>query len=291
MLESLRNVTYDNIEVIVVDNGSEGDDADRIEAAFPEAHLIRNARNQGYTGGNNIGIRHSQGEYVLLLNNDTIVEPTFLDELVGALESNPTAGIASAKILYTDPAGTIQYAGSTPINPLTVRGASIGCGEKDRGQHDQLRETALPHGAVLMIRRSLLKDIGLLWEDFFIYYEEYDFAERAKRNGHSILFVPSSVIHHKESATVGKASAFKTYFMTRNRLLFLRRNAFGTQFLIGAAFFFVLALPKAIVTMLFTGRIDLARAAIRGVAWHVRHPRLSGETLLGASSQLVPNHV
>jgi GT2 family glycosyltransferase len=280
VLESLRGISYPNLEIIVVDNGSTNDEATLIEQKYPEALVIRNERNEGFCGGNNIGTRRSRGDYVLLLNNDTIVEPGFLEPMVEALESDSGAGIASPKILFYHSEGMIQYAGSTAINPLTVRGASIGYGEIDRGQHDMPRETALPHGAAMLMRRALLEKIGLLWETFFVYYEEYDFAERAKRHGYTTRFVPESVILHKESASIGKASPFKMYQMTRNRLLFLRRNTSGFRFLIGAGFYTLFALPKTLLKTLFAGDFVLTRAAVHGAVWHLTNLRLPGEDQL-----------
>lgn len=280
MLESLSHATYPRIETIVVDNASSGDDASQIEAAFPDVKLIRNDRNEGFTGGNNTGIRVCRGDYVMLLNNDTIVEPDFLEPLVRVVETNRSAGIVSPKILFFSPAQTIQYAGSTPINFLTVRGSSFGYGERDQGQCDRAGRTGLPHGAAMLIRRSVLDDIGLLWDPYFVYYEEYDFAERAKRAGYEIFFEPDSVIHHKQSASIGKSNPFKTYLMTRNRLLFLRRNATGVRLLVGLGFFSLFAFPKALITNLLRGQFVLLFATVRGVVWHLCNPRLGSETIL-----------
>jgi GT2 family glycosyltransferase len=120
MVASLRRITYPNLEIIVVDNASPSDNPDIIKEEFPEVNLIKSAQNLGFAGGNNLGIAQAKGEYLLFLNNDTEVEPDFLEPLVELFENNPKAGIASPKIKYFDGEHLIQYAGSRGINPWTT---------------------------------------------------------------------------------------------------------------------------------------------------------------------------
>jgi GT2 family glycosyltransferase len=269
MLETLRNVTYPNFETLIVDNASPSTSPYTIKERYPEVELIVSEKNLGFAGGNNIALKKAKGDYILLLNNDTEVQPDFLDSLVDLMESDDTIGIVSSKILYFYEDNTIQYAGASPINPITSRGRHYGYKETDNGQFNEVTETFYPHGACMMIRKSVLEELGLLYEGYFLYYEELDFAERVKRAGYKIYFQPNSSILHKESISTGKNSPLKTYYMNRNRLLFLRRNSKGLTFFLAMLYFFSISLPKNTIKYLF----DKAHlfALYRGVVWNIRN--------------------
>ncbi len=273
LLRSLRDVTYPRMEVIVVDNGSANDEAATIQAAHPEVRVLPSPVNGGFTGGNNLGMRAATGDYVLLLNNDTEVPAGFLEPLVDVMERRLDIGIASPKIYYYDVPDCIQYAGSTPFNYATGRSFTHGHGTIDTGKHNTSGPTAIAHGAAMLIRRAVLDRIGLLDDTFFIYYEELDFCERAQKAGYTIWYEAASWIWHKESMTTGKVSPFKTYYMTRNRLLLLRRHASGWTFLAGLLFFLGLAIPRQILRQVRHRRFDLLRALLRGFTWHLTRPR------------------
>ena len=155
MLSSLQKLTYPNVEIIVIDNGSPTDPTQIITSSFPDIKYIRSNHNLGFAGGNNLGIKNSTGDYIMFLNNDTEVDPGFLEPLVQLFESNPYAGLASSKILYHNSDDVIQYAGSTSINPFTGRNKRIGFMEKDSGQYESIRETDLGHGAAMMVPRKV----------------------------------------------------------------------------------------------------------------------------------------
>lgn len=271
LLDSLRKLTYPNVEVVVVDNHSAEDPRPWIGEKYPEVKLLVSEENLGFAGGNNLGIRASTGKYVLFLNNDTEVDPGFLEPLVALFESNPMAGIASCKILYFNSGDTIQYAGSTRIDPFTGRSKRIGYLEKDNGQHNQLRETDLAHGAAMMVPRRVIDQVGMMPEFFFLYYEEVDWCESIKRAGYKVYFVPDSRVYHKESMSIGKGSTLKTYYMTRNRLLYMRRNTTGFRKLTWIFFFLFFTLPKN--TLVFTLRRDLehVKAFWKGLLWNLTH--------------------
>jgi GT2 family glycosyltransferase len=271
LLDSLRKVSYPNVEVIVVDNCSAEDPRIVITQEYPEVRLIVSDKNLGFAGGNNLGIRTSRGQYVLFLNNDTEADPGFLEPLVELLESNPRAGIASSKILYHNSGNTIQYAGSTRIDPFTGRSKRIGYMEKDNGQHNRLRETDLAHGAAMMVPRRVIDEVGMMPEFFFLYYEEVDWCESIKKAGYKIYFVPGSRVYHKESTSIGKGSTLKTYYMTRNRLLYMRRNTSGLTKVTWVLYFVLFTLPKN--TLMFTLRRELehVRAFWKGLFWNMTH--------------------
>lgn len=276
MLASLQKVTYPNFETLIVDNASPTSSPFCIKEEYPEVQLIISEKNLGFAGGNNIALKQAKGEYMLLLNNDTEVKPDFLDSLVELMESNKKIGIVSSKILYFYEDNIIEYAGASPINPITSRGKHYGHKQKDNGQYDEIIETFYPHGACMMIRKSVLDKVGLLYEGYFLYYEELDFAERVKHAGYKIYFQPNSSIRHKESISTGKNSALKTYYMNRNRLLFLRRNSNGITFLLAMTYFFAISLPKNTIKYLF--KIAHLFALYKGVAWNIYNYNIKSPT-------------
>jgi GT2 family glycosyltransferase len=268
LIESLKKVHYPKIEIIIVDNASSEDPSSI--AAYPEVQLLRSNSNLGFSGGNNLGIRAAKGSYLLFLNNDTEVEPDFLEPLVTLMESNKAIGMVTPKIVYFG-TNIIQYAGSHSINPFTGRGKKIGSMEVDNGQYNDVRETSLGHGAALMVSRKLIQSIGLMPELFFLYYEEHDWCEKAKRAGFKIYYSGVTKIYHKESMSVGKNSILKTYYMNRNRVVFMRRNVFGVKRLISLLFYFFISVPKNTIKFISKGEFDHLKALYKALAWNLTH--------------------
>ncbi len=271
LLNSLRRVSYPDVEAIVVDNHSTDNPEETIKTKYPEVKFVRSAQNLGFAGGNNLGLRMATGKYLLFLNNDTEVDPGFLQPMVELFEANPKAGAASPKILYFNSDGVIQYAGSTNINPFTGRNRRHGYLEKDAGQHDVLRKTDLAHGAAMMVPRKVVDRVGAMPEFFFLYYEEVDWCETIKRVGYDIYYVPDSRIFHKESMSVGKKSTLKTYYMTRNRLLFMRRNTSGLKKLSWMIFFTLVSLPKNVLVYVLRRDVKNGIAFWKGLVWNITH--------------------
>jgi GT2 family glycosyltransferase len=271
LLESLRHISYPNIEVIVVDNASVKDDPAIISRLFPEVIFIQSKENLGFAGGNNLGIRQAKGEYIMLLNNDTEVEPGFIEPLISKLQSDSLIGAVSPKIRFFHTPDTIQYAGIKPYTPVTLRQYLIGLGEVDSGQYNTSCETFSIHGAAMMIPVSVIKKVGLMAELYFLYYEEHDWAERIKRAGYRIFYVPDSLVMHKESISTGKQSPLKTYYITRNRFLFARRNIKGYNKLITLIYLSFIAFPKGLIAHTLNKRFDLAKATWRAYFWNFVH--------------------
>jgi GT2 family glycosyltransferase len=270
LLQSLKLITYTNIEIIVIDNASSVD-ASYIAKQFPYITYIQNPVNEGFAGGNNRGIEKAKGEIIFLLNNDTEVEPSFIEPVVDLFNSNSEIGIISPKIRYFHSKNVIQYAGGATINSFTARGAFIGTGETDTGQYDQPKQTWLAHGAAMAIHRKVFDKIGLLPEVYFLYYEELDFSEHAQRAGFKIWFQPASLVLHKESMSVGKISIIKVYYQNRNRLLFIRRNIFGIKGYISRFFYSFVSVPVLMTRFLLKGRPDFSAEVWRGLIWNLHY--------------------
>ncbi|ALI99882.1 glycosyltransferase family 2 protein [Rufibacter tibetensis] len=274
MVASLKKVSYPNIEIIVVDNASPSDDPTLITDLYPEVKLIRSEVNLGFAGGNNLGIAQAAGEYLLFLNNDTEVEPDFLEPLVNLFQKDSKAGIASPKIIYYGTKGLIQYAGSKGINSWTGRSVTIGQLETDKGQYNTSAPTILADGAAMMVPMKVVKKVGLMPELYFLYYEELDWCEMIKRAGYSCHYVGESTIYHKESVSVGKASVLKTYYMNRNRLLFIRRNITGGALWTSILIFLLAAIPKKVLEFGLRLEGKHLKALARGLWWNLTHYKI-----------------
>ena len=271
LLDSLQRITYPETEVIVVDNASPHDDPSVIKKTYPGIQFIQSPSNLGFAGGNNVGIRHAKGKYILLLNNDTEVEPGFLEPLVNKLESDDRIGAVSPAIRFFDRPETIQFAGFSPLNPYTIRSHGVGFQEKDTGQFDRDAETAFVHGAAMLVPREVIRKVGLMAECFFLYYEELDWGNRIRKAGYELWYIHDSTVYHKESVSTGKMSPLKTYYINRARLLYLRRNVSGFRFYIAIIYQVFIAIPKNTVTFLFRGREGQLKAYMRAINWHIKN--------------------
>ncbi len=276
-LKSVKaNTKEDAVEVIVVDNGSRENHVITYKEIYPKLIYIRSDVNLGFAGGNNLGIRAAKGEFLLFLNNDTEIVKDTIDVLKEEMNQRPEIGMLSPLILYYDQPDIIQYAGFTEMNYLTCRNKGIGQMEVDKGQYGMdSRETGYCHGAAMMCRKSDLESVGLMAEHFFLYYEELDWCEMFKKAGKVIWFTGKTKIYHKESISVGKESSIKTYFMTRNRMLFIRRNTNQLNTVLFTIYFLLFACSKQILTYLLKGRRDLIPWVFKGILWNFSNSKNS----------------
>jgi GT2 family glycosyltransferase len=267
-LRSIRDQnTYSNIEVIVVDNASREDPSSAFLSVYPTAKIVRNGANLGFSAGNNAGIRIAKGDYLFIVNNDTEFTPGLLEGLLEIFRTYPDAGMASPKFHYYFSKGTIEYAGYAAVNPFTGRNAMIGCQEQDRGQYDKAGQTHYVHGGAMMVPRRIVEEVGVMPELFFLYYEEFDWSEQIKRKGYKIYYQPAALIYHKESMTTGKSSPLKTFYLTRNRILFMRRNMSIPAQLVFLSYFVLLTVPKNTLSFLFSGQKGHLRSFWKGILW------------------------
>jgi len=271
LLESLRHISYPNIEIIVVDNASPKDDPAIIQQTFPDIKFIQSKTNLGFAGGNNLAIREAKGKYCLFINNDTEVEPGFLEPLVNKLENNPQIGAVSPKLKFYFQPDTIQFAGQAPMNPYTLRSYGYGYGVKDIGQFEKDTLTFFVHGAAMMIPIEVIRKVGMMADVYFLYYEELDWAARIRAAGYELWYVHNSTVMHKESISTGRLTPFKTYYMNRARILYLRRNVSGLTFLIAFLFQTFVSIPKNSLLFLFKGQKGHFLAYLKAIFWHVKN--------------------
>ncbi|WKZ32485.1 MAG: glycosyltransferase family 2 protein [Thermodesulfobacteriota bacterium] len=220
-VQSLKKAAYPDLEIIVVDNGSVDGSLNALKRRFPSGiRFIGTGKNLGFAGGCNAGIRQALqdgADYVLLLNNDTVVAPDFVKELVAAAEVEPRAGILCSKVYFHDRPDVVWYSGAY-FNSLLGWGRHLGFNRKDPGGSGAM-ETGRPTGCAMMVTRELCERTGLFDEDYFCYAEDLDWGMRAKKSGFKVLYVPSSKVWHKVSASSGAVGvAASLYYSTRNTL-------------------------------------------------------------------------
>lgn len=224
-----------SVKTFLIDNGSRDDSVNIFEESFPEVRLIALDSNTGFAGGNNVGLREAMEigfDWYMLLNSDTVVPKSFLSDTYKVLKKTKY-DVFAPKIYFADGyeyhksrygkddlGKVIWYAGGS-LDTNNVYGTHIGVDEVDSGQFDEARDTDFATGACMLIKDSVLKKIGTLNEDFFLYLEDLEFCQRAKENGFKVGYEPAIYLWHKVSSSSGGiGSTLNDYFITRNRLQF-----------------------------------------------------------------------
>ena len=215
-LLALRAQTFRDFETIVVDNGSTDGSPELVAAEFPEARLLRNAENRGFCAANNQGIRAAAGRYVALLNNDAEPAPGWLQQLLRGLEAGPGVAMCASKILFHEARDVIDKAGH--VIYLDGQNRGRGCGQRDRGQFDRIEEVLFPDGCAALYDRAAVEAAGLFDEDFFAYGDDAELGLRLRLAGWRSIYVPTAVVYHHHSSTLGRFSEERLVLVERNRL-------------------------------------------------------------------------
>ncbi len=219
-LSSLVTQTYQNFEIIVVDNGSSDNSPAYIRERYPSVILVETGANLGFAGGTNAGIRIAKGEFILTLNNDTIADPHLIDAIVSPMQMDSRVGMCAAKMIFPD--GRINSTGIC----ISRSGAAWdqGGGEQDHGQFDIAKEVFGPCAGAALYRRSMLDEIGLFDEDFFLFMEDVDLAFRARLSGWKCMYVPTARVVHIHGGTAGFRSNLSIYYGNRNLIWYVIKN-------------------------------------------------------------------
>ncbi len=231
VLECLKSVTqidYPSYEIIIVDNGSTDDSLLKIKKGYPQIRIIENKSNLGFAEGNNVGIRESAADYILLLNDDTVVGKSILKDLVGAIQTDPKIGIAGPEILYFDVPDQIWSAGGKI--GLFGYASHLGKGRKLES-YNYPRFVPYICGCAMLIKKEVLNKIGLLDKEYFVYFEDADYCFRANKAGYRCLYVPSPTVWHKVKAEWIN-NPIQAYYSMRNPFVFARNNLRGLKKLI-----------------------------------------------------------
>lgn len=223
-LESVAKSDYDlsRVEIIVVDNNSVKQEKDKLldykckgKVYFK---LILNDNNLLYTGGNNQGIMYSKGEYIIILNNDTIVDSQWLEEIDRIVKTDLSIGIAQSKILIN---GTNKLDTSIPKFGWFGRGHCLGLGEEDNGQYDN-EPIDYACGACMVLSRNMLSEVGLFDARFGMHCEDLDLSLRAKRKGYKVVLIPKAKVWHIRQATMKKVPKWIiNWYILKNRILLM----------------------------------------------------------------------
>ena len=238
LLESLGKVQKSDfqLEIIVVDNGSKTLFVLNQSEKKDHVILMRSETNEGFSGGNNIGIREAlrrEAEYILLLNNDTVVDPDMIKNLLEVLESDEKIGLVVPKIYFAkghefhkdtyakEELGKIFWYAGGYTDWENAKSVHRGVDEVDRGQYDKTEKMASATGCCMLFKKEVLEKVGFFDERYFLYYEDADLNERVKKAGYAIFYAPTAVLYHKNAgSTGGPGSGLHDYFLTRNQMLF-----------------------------------------------------------------------
>ncbi len=219
-LPSLRKQTFQDFEVIIIDNGSTDGTVEWLQAEYPEMRVIALPRNIGVTAAFNIGVRECRGDYLVLLNNDTEAEPNWLEELVRVADKYPTAGAVASKMKVWDDRTLIHTAGD--FYTVSGRPGNRGVWQKDDGRFDREEWVFGACGGAALYRKALFAQIGEFDERLESYLEDIDLAWRAQLAGYGAVFAPKAIVYHKISATGG--GAFASFYNGRNWIYVLVKN-------------------------------------------------------------------
>ena len=300
-LKSFEKVDYPNYEIIVVDNASTDDSVKKLkeyinndicvnQRSYPrepasmsyqirkpndicqQITLLTNDKNLGFAGGNNIGIKYAiensklNNEYILLLNNDTVVAPQFLNELVRVGESDEKIGILGPLIYYYDDPKRIQFGGGK-LKKFMTRGVHLYLDEIDEGQFNGIDYEPVDYytGCALMIKRKVIEKIGLMPEDYFLYYEDVDWNLKSKKAGYISIIVPKAKIWHKVSRSAKQGSPSYIYYHSRNGLLTAKRNAPFFLRPVVYLYSFWLLVKQIIKLVILPSKRIWARSVIKGI--------------------------
>lgn len=237
-LNSLKHITYPNYAIILVDNGSTDGSVKCFNELYPEIEIVENKKNLGFAEGNNVAVRTAVKEgtdYILLLNNDTVVDSDFLTELVKVLEKDPTIGIVGPTVYYYNEKSRIQSAGG---KICWYKGETPHLTDKKNIKINEIRDVDYIVGCALLVKCELFEKVGYLNKNYFAYWEETDWCVRAKRAGYRVVHVPMAKVWHKGGTTTKKTSGFHEYHMTRNMFWFMKTHSTQKQYFSFMIYFF-----------------------------------------------------
>lgn len=234
-LDSVEKLNTDDFElnIIVVDNGSTDDSLEKL-SKVKGINLVVNKENLGFAAGNNTGINYALkngADYIVIINNDVILEKNSISELVEMMKDNPKIGAISPKIYFakgfeykkgykrSDLGKVIWYAGGK-LDWDNVYGKTYGVDEVDKGQYEEARETDFATGTCVILSRDAIEKVGMFDARYYMYYEDTDLSQRIKKVGYKVMFNPKSIIWHKVAQGSGIGSTLNDYFISRNRMLF-----------------------------------------------------------------------
>lgn len=226
-VNSLKKIVYKNYKIVIVDNNSTDDSEKVLKESCKECLIIQTGRNLGYAGGNNIGINYSienESDYICILNNDVVVEQNFLNELVKHFENNDNTAMVGPMICEYSNKQIIQSTGAR-VNLYKGDVSPLNNGKTEEQIKQKIIKCDYVGGACILVRRDVLEDIGLIPENYFLFFEETEWCFRAREKRYDVICCCDAKVKHKGSSSMNKVSGLSEYFMHRNRIIFEKRNA------------------------------------------------------------------
>lgn len=232
-IDSYKSNTYSNFSIIVIDNGSTDGTLDYMHRNYPDIKVLRTEVNKGYSGGFNIGIEYSfrgmNSDYILISNNDVVADKNLIEELVKIAVTDDYIGFTVGKVYYYDDPDVFQTVGMLR-HPVKINGGHIGKGERDRGQYDMISERDFADDVFTLVSKKLYDSVGSYDTNFRLQAEQFDWQMRAKKNGFKIMYTPYARLWHKDSMTIGKHSAVKSFNDARNSMLIVLKYSEAVKF-------------------------------------------------------------
>jgi len=270
-LGSLAQLTYPQVEIIVVDNNSEDGSQEFVKANYQKVILIENKKNYGFAKGNNIGFEVSKGDYILILNNDTIVTPNFLNSLMKDFENNPTIACLQPQIRLFENKQLLDGVGAF----LTFTGFLYHFGylkDKMQPKYNKKMKIFSAKGACMLLRRKAIEKVGLFDEDFFIFFEETDLCFRLWLAGYSVMYEPKSIIYHVGGGDTTASDSYqqerRMYLSFRNMFCCYLKN-FGRYDLFTVMPMFLFVQTILCMYYLTTLKLDLVKVILKAYYWNI----------------------
>ncbi len=261
LLVSIKNLCiYSKYEIIIVDNEADLGNEKQLKSVINDIVYIPLNWNSGFARANNIGARNAKGDLLFFVNNDTNITSGLLTTLENTFSTNKNVGIVCPIIKYYNEPDKIQYAGFTAIDSLTGRNKII-----NHPVSQKEYKTEYAHGAAMLMSKSLFSKINGFDEDYFLYYEELDLSEKVKKEGFDIYVNPNAVIYHKVSSSTGVDSPLKNYYLTRNRIVFMKKNYSMINYFGYLIFQFIISTPVNVLKYLLKGKINNLKKYVLGI--------------------------
>lgn len=246
MINSFRKHETYPYEIVVVDNASVVNEAEKIHDYFPEVIVVRSEKNLGFSGGNNLGYSYAKGDYIFYLNNDMVIFNPVLEQLVARLRQPEIGGVSPMMRYFYSP-HILLYYGYQRMTAVTLRHTTPSYDALKETTYQQPGPTEVMHGGAMMVRRDVIEKVGQMTEVYFLFYEEFDWSYRITDAGYHLWYEPSATVYHKEGMSIGKHSQTREFYLSRGRLLFTRRNNKGLNKYLSCLYLVLIVLGRNIL--------------------------------------------